>query len=75
MSDKRELSRAEVARRRRAQRAVKEMEQTKKQATRPIVPVTSRARPAPVSARAAGFRGQPGVCGGDRRSHPPLGRR
>ncbi len=51
MSDKRELSRAEVARRRRTQRAVKEMEQTKKQATRPIVPVTSRARPAPVSSR------------------------
>lgn len=51
MSDKRELSRAEVARRRRAQRAVKEMEQTKKHATRPIVPVTSRARPAPVSSR------------------------
>ncbi len=51
MSDKRDLSRAEVARRRRAQRAVKEMEQTKKHATRPIVPVTSRARPAPVSSR------------------------
>ncbi len=51
MSDERELSRAEVARRRRTQRAVKEMEQTKKQATRPIVPVTSRARPAPVSSR------------------------
>jgi cell division protein FtsQ len=51
MSDKRELSRAEVARRRRTQRAVKEMEQTKKQATRPIVPVTSRARPALVSSR------------------------
>ena len=51
MSDKRDLTRAEVARRRRAQRAVKEMEQTKKQATRPIVPVTSRARPAPVSSR------------------------
>ena len=51
MSDKRELSRAEAARRRRAQRAVKEMEQTKKHATRPVVPVTSRARPAPVSSR------------------------
>ena len=51
MSDKRELSRAEVARRRRTQRAVKEMEQTKRQATRPIVPVTSRARPVPVSSR------------------------
>ncbi len=51
MSNKRDLTRAEVARRRRAQRAVKEMEQTKKHATRPIVPVTSRARPAPVSSR------------------------
>ncbi len=51
MSEKRELTRAEVARRRRAQRAVKEMEQTKKQATRPVVPVTSRTRPAPVSSR------------------------
>ncbi len=51
MSDKRELSRAEVARNRRAQRAVKEMAQTKKQATRPIVSVTSRTRPAPVSSR------------------------
>lgn len=51
MSDKRDLTRAEAARRRRAQRAVKEMEQTKKHATRPIVPVTSRTRPAPVSSR------------------------
>ena len=51
MSNKRDLTRAEVARHRRAQRAVKEMEQTKKHATRPIVPVTSRARPAPVSSR------------------------
>ncbi|MBK8783825.1 MAG: FtsQ-type POTRA domain-containing protein [Anaerolineales bacterium] len=51
MSEKRELTRAETARLRRAQRAVKEMEQTKKQATRPVVPVTSRTRPAPVSSR------------------------
>lgn len=51
MSDKREVTRAEAARRRRAQRAVKELEQTKKHATRPIVPVTSRTRPAPVSSR------------------------
>jgi len=51
MSEKRELTRAEIARRRRAQRAVKEMEQTKKHATRPVVPVTTRTRPAPVSSR------------------------
>lgn len=51
MSDKRELSRAEVARRRRAQRTAKEMEQTAKRAVKPMVPVTSRTRPVPVSSR------------------------
>ncbi len=42
MSDRRELTRAEVARRRRAQRTAKEMEQTTKRAVKPMVAVTSR---------------------------------
>lgn len=45
MSDKRELSRADLARQRRAQRTVKELEQTTKRALKPISPVTSRAVP------------------------------
>ncbi len=44
MSDKRELSRAELARQRRAQRAVKELEQTSKRALKPVAMV-SRAAP------------------------------
>ncbi len=42
MSDRRELSRAEIVRRRRAQRTAKELEQTAKRALKPIVPVNSR---------------------------------
>ncbi len=45
MSDKRELSRAELVRQRRAQRTVKELEQTTQRALKPIAPVTSRAVP------------------------------
>ncbi|MBK8822837.1 MAG: hypothetical protein IPN58_09590 [Anaerolineales bacterium] len=37
MSDKQELTRSEVARQRRAQRAVKELEQTSKLALKPVV--------------------------------------
>ena len=36
MSDKRELSRAELVRQRRAKRAVKELEQTTRRALKPI---------------------------------------
>jgi hypothetical protein len=43
MSDKRELSRAELVRQRRAQRTVKELEQTTKRALKPTTPITSRA--------------------------------
>jgi hypothetical protein len=44
MSDKRSLSRAEIVRRRRAERTTKELEITTKRALKPIVPVTSRMR-------------------------------
>ena len=42
MSEKRELSRAEIARQRRAVRAKSELEQTGRRAVKPIMPVTSR---------------------------------
>ncbi|MBI3160861.1 MAG: FtsQ-type POTRA domain-containing protein [Chloroflexi bacterium] len=42
MSPKRELTRAEIARQRRAQRAAKELTQTTKRAVKPITPVASR---------------------------------
>lgn len=42
MSDRRELSRAELVRRRRAQHTAKQFEQTSKRALKPIVPVISR---------------------------------
>ena len=42
MSDKQELTRSEIARRRRAERAIKELEQTSKRALKPAVPVVSR---------------------------------
>ena len=45
MNRKRELTRAELARQRRAQRAAKELEQTSQRALKPITPVTSRAVP------------------------------
>lgn len=45
MSDKSELTRAEIARQRRAQRAVKELEQTTQRALKPMPRVTSRAAP------------------------------
>lgn len=44
MSDRRDLTRAELARRRRSDRAAKELEQTTKRALKPIVPVTLRAQ-------------------------------
>jgi hypothetical protein len=48
MSDKRNPTRAEQARQRRAQRASKELEQAAKQATRPLVKVSSRAPTIPI---------------------------
>ena len=42
MSDKQELTRSEFARQRRAQRAVKELEQTSKRAVKPMASVVSR---------------------------------
>ncbi len=45
MSAKRELSRAELVRQRRAQRAAKELQQTTQRALKPIAAVTSRAVP------------------------------
>jgi POTRA domain, FtsQ-type len=58
MSAKRELSRAELVRMRRAQQAGKELQQTTQRATKPVIPVTSRAaptrpmvKPAPVKPR------------------------
>ena len=42
MRDRRELSRAELVRRRRAQRTAKEFEQSSRRALKPIVPVTAR---------------------------------
>jgi hypothetical protein len=45
MSDKRELSRADIARQRRAQRAAKEMQQTTQRALKPIAAVSSRIVP------------------------------
>jgi hypothetical protein len=42
VSEKKELSRSEVARQRRAQRAAKELTQTSKRALKPAVPVSSR---------------------------------
>lgn len=49
MSDRSELTRAEIARKRRAQRAARAVEQTTKRATKPVVTVTSRARPTPMT--------------------------
>ncbi len=43
MSEKRRLSRAEIVRRRRAERMARELEQTAQRALKPIVPVTVRA--------------------------------
>ncbi|MBE0671677.1 MAG: FtsQ-type POTRA domain-containing protein [Anaerolineales bacterium] len=51
MSGKPELTRAEIARQRRAQRAAKEMEQTTKRAVKPMVSVTSRTPTIPVSSK------------------------
>lgn len=47
MSDKRALTRAEQARRRRAERAARELQQAAKHATRPIAKVSSRAQTIP----------------------------
>ena len=47
MSDKRVLTRSEIARQRRAQRAAKELTQTSKRALKPVVPV-SRVAPVPI---------------------------
>lgn len=51
MSGKPELTRAEIARQRRAQRAAKEMEQTTKRAVKPMASVTSRTPTIPVSSK------------------------
>ena len=51
MSAKSELTRAELARQRRTQRAMKELEQTSKRALKPIMPVTSRVARRPVVSR------------------------
>lgn len=51
MSGKREFTRAELARQRRAQRAAKELEQTSKRAVKPVMLVTSRAAQTPVVSR------------------------
>jgi hypothetical protein len=48
MSDKRNLTRAEQVRRRRNERATKELQQTAKQATKPIVKVSSRTPTMPI---------------------------
>ena len=48
MSDKRKLSRAEEVRRRRNERAAKELQQVAKQATKPIVKVSSRTPTIPI---------------------------
>lgn len=48
MSDRRNLTRAEQVRQRRAERAVKEIQQAAKQATRPIVKVSSRTPTIPI---------------------------
>ena len=42
MSEKREISRAETARQRRAERTKNELEQTSRRAVKPVMPVTSR---------------------------------
>lgn len=49
MSDRRNLSRAEEVRRRRNERAAKEMQQVAKQATKPMVKVSSRTPTIPLS--------------------------
>jgi hypothetical protein len=46
-----ELTRAEIARQRRAERAAKELEQTGKRALKPVMPITSRAARMPVVSR------------------------
>ncbi len=48
MSDKRDLSRAEQVRKRRSDRTIKEMEQTKERAVKPAVKVTSRTKTVPI---------------------------
>lgn len=49
MSDKRNLSRAEQVRRRRNERSTKELQQVAKQATKPMVKVTSRTPTIPIT--------------------------
>ena len=51
MSKKRELTRSEQVRQRRAERLVKEREQTAKRAVKPIVPVTSRTPTIPIKSK------------------------
>jgi len=51
MSGKSELTRAELARQRRTQRAAKELEQTSKRALKPVMPITSRTTRMPVAPR------------------------
>ena len=61
MSGKRELTRAEIARQRRAQRATNELEQTSKRALKPVMPITSRVVQTSVSSA------PPRMSGGTRR--------
>jgi hypothetical protein len=49
MSEKRELSRAETIRRRRSERAAKELQETKARALKPMVKVTSRTPTIPLT--------------------------
>ena len=56
MSGKHEFTRAEIARQRRAQRAVKELEQTGRRTLKPVVPITSRAIQNPLASDPQGRR-------------------
>ena len=53
MSNRRELTRAEQVRARRAQRSVKEMQQTAKQATRPLPYARNDSSPASLLSRSS----------------------
>lgn len=59
MSEKRDLSRAEQIRRRRSERAAKELQETKARALKPMVKVTSRTPTIPMSAMPKPKKNQP----------------
>ncbi|MBI3164038.1 MAG: FtsQ-type POTRA domain-containing protein [Anaerolineales bacterium] len=52
MSDKRQLTRAELVRQRRAERAAQELQQAAKQAAKPLVKVSTRAQTVPIKSAA-----------------------